>query len=225
MFHSGRLALTAPGRQCSRMSQISIRMIASPTGTLEALVDEAADATRAIVLCHPHPQYGGSMHDGVLDTVAAAARRHRFATVRFNFRGVGASSGRYDNGVGEVDDLLAVVDWTRAHVGAKPLWVGGYSFGSNIAWRALDRCGEVEGAVLVAPPVAMMDFSARPKSAPRLTIVAGDRDDYVDARDLDRWAKTAAPGARVVSLAGADHFFSGGYAALAKAIDSAFAAD
>jgi len=206
------------------MSQISEHLIAAPTGRLEALVGESADDRGAIVLCHPHPQYGGNMYDGVLDTAAGVAQRHGFATIRFNFRGVGASSGRYDGGVGEVDDLLAVVAWTRARFGAKPLWVGGYSFGSNIAWRALDRCGDVAGVVLVAPPVAMMDFSAQPQRVPALTIVAGDRDDFVDAGDLDRWAKTAAPNARLVSLAGADHFFSGGYAALAQAIDGAFAA-
>jgi len=207
------------------MSQISEHLIAAPTGRLEALVGESADDRGAIVLCHPHPQYGGNMYDGVLDTAAAAARRHRFATIRFNFRGVGDSSGRYDNGVGEVDDLLAVVEWTRESIGGKPLWIGGYSFGSNVAWRALDRCGEVDGVVLVAPPVAMMDFSARPRRLPKLTIVAGDRDDFVAADDLARWAKTAAPTARVISLPGADHFFSGGYAALAQAFDQALAAD
>jgi uncharacterized protein len=201
----------------------SPELIASPTGRLEALLSDSPGDRRAIVLCHPHPQYGGSMHDGVLDTVEGAARRHGFTTVRFNFRGVGASSGRYDNGVGEVDDLLAVVDWTRARNGAKPLWIGGYSFGSNVAWRALDRCGEVEGVVLVAPPVAMMDFSARPRRMPNLTIVAGERDDFVDASDLDRWARDAAPSARVVKLPGADHFFSGGHAALERAVDAAFA--
>ena len=207
------------------MSQLSEHLIASPTGHLEALVDDPADAARAIVLCHPHPQYGGTMYDDVLDTAAAVARRHRFATIRFNFRGVGDSSGRYDNGVGEVDDLLAVVDWTRERIGAKPLWVGGYSFGSNIAWRGLARCGDVEGVVLIAPPVAMMDFSARPSRLPNLTIVAGERDDFVDANDLGRWAKTAAPAARVIGLPGADHFFSGAYTGLAKALDEAFAAD
>src|SRR5262245_17281536 len=186
------------------MSAKSVHMIASPTGTLEALVCESPDDRHAIVLCHPHPQYGGSMHDGVLDTVDAAARRHAFTTVRFNFRGVGASSGRFDNGVGEVDDVLAAVEWTRARIGAKPLWVGGYSFGSNMAWRALDRCGDIDGVVLIAPPVAMMDFSARPPSLPKLTIVAGERDDFVDASDLDRWARDAAPNARVVKIADAD---------------------
>jgi uncharacterized protein len=206
------------------MSTNSPVMIASPTGQLEALVAESPDDRRAIVLCHPHPQYGGSMYDGVLDTIDGVARRHRFATIRFNFRGVGASSGRYDNGVGEVDDLLAVVEWTRTRIGVKPLWISGYSFGSNITWRALDRSGAVEGVLLVAPPVAMMDFSARPNPLPPLTIVAGDRDDFVDANDLDRWARAAAPDARLVTLPNADHFFSGGHAALARAVDEAFAA-
>lgn len=206
------------------MPQNSLETIASPTGRLEALASDSPDDRRAIVLCHPHPQYGGNMYDGVLDTVDGAARRHRFTTIRFNFRGVGDSSGDYDNGVGEVDDLLAVVAWTRARIGAKPLWIGGYSFGSNIAWRALDRCGDIEGVVLIAPPVAMMDFTARPQNLANLTVVAGERDDFVAASDLDRWARDAAPAAHVVTIAGADHFFSGGHAALARAVDAAFVA-
>ena len=95
-------------------------MIPTPTGQLEAHVEQPAEAARAIVICHPHPQYGGSMHDAVVDTVEAVARRHAFATLRFNFRGVGASTGRFDNGVGEVDDLLAALAWMRDRTRGSP---------------------------------------------------------------------------------------------------------
>ncbi len=159
-------------------------MIPSPTGQLEAHFEQAASATRAMVICHPHPQYGGSMHDAVVDTVDAAARRHAFATLRFNFRGVGASSGRFDNGVGEVDDLLTALAWLRDRTQPFPVWLAGYSFGSNIVWRALERAGLVEGVLLIAPPVALMDFAARPASNAKLTVIAGDADDYVDADAL-----------------------------------------
>ena len=196
-------------------------LIPSPAGHLEARFDEAVGATRAMVLCHPHPQYGGTMDDAVVDTVAGAARRHGFSTLKFNFRGVGASGGRFDNGVGEVDDLLAALVWLRERVAAIPVWLVGYSFGSNIVWRAVERSGELAGVVLVAPPVAMMDFTARPQSRATVTLIAGDADDYVDVADLRRWAGTVS--ANVEIIAGADHFFSGRYAQLASAADRALA--
>lgn len=198
-------------------------LIPTPSGHLEASFDEGIDATRAIVLCHPHPQYGGSMHDTVVGTLEAAARRHGFATLKFNFRGVGDSTGHYDNGVGEVDDLLTVLVWLRDRVGGIAVWLTGYSFGSNVVWRAIERAGDLAGVVLVAPPVGMMDFGARPDSKATVTLIAGDEDDYVDAADLRRWAAEAADSARVEIIAGADHFFSGGYSHLTDAAERAFA--
>jgi alpha/beta superfamily hydrolase len=196
-------------------------MIPSPTGQLEAHFEQQASATRAIVICHPHPQYGGSMHDAVVDTVDTVARRHAFATLRFNFRGVGASSGRFDNGIGEVDDLLTALAWLRDRTQPFPVWLAGYSFGSNVVWRALERAGSVEGVLLVAPPVALMDFAARPASNAKLTLIAGDEDDYVDADALSQWARDAAPAANVETVRGADHFFSGAHAELARAVQRA----
>jgi alpha/beta superfamily hydrolase len=196
-------------------------MIASPTGQLEAHFEQAASATRAMVICHPHPQYGGSMHDAVVDTVDAVARHHAFATLRFNFRGVGASSGRFDNGVGEVDDLLTALAWLRDRTQPFPVWLAGYSFGSNIVWRALERAGVVEGVLLIAPPVALMDFAARPSSNAKLTAIAGDEDDYVDTDALSRWAREVAPAAHVETVRGADHFFSGAHTELGRAVERA----
>ena len=97
--------------------EFAVTMIPSPTGQLEAHFEQPAARTRAIVICHPHPQYGGSMHDAVVDTVEAVARRHAICNAAFNFRGVGASTGRFDNGVGEVDDLLAALAWLRDRIG------------------------------------------------------------------------------------------------------------
>lgn len=195
-------------------------MIPSPAGQLEAHLDQPTGSMRAIVLCHPHPQYGGNMHNAVVDTVATVARRRGFATLRFNFRGVGASTGRFDNGIGEVDDLLAASTWLREHTGL-PMWLAGYSFGSNVVWRAIERAGELAGILLIAPPVALMDFAARPATTAAITLIAGDRDDYVDAADLSQWTRTAAPAASIETIADADHFFSGAHAQLAHAAERA----
>ncbi len=193
----------------------------SSIGELEAIFTERDDAHSAIVLCHPHPQYGGNMHDAVVGTVESVAQRHGFATLKFNFRGVGASAGQYDNGVGEVDDLLAAVVWLRARIGARPIWLAGYSFGSNVVWRAIDRAGELAGVLLIAPPVGMMDFSARPGAAVGVSVIAGDADDFVDLEELDRWGRARTPPARIDVIAGADHFFSGAYPKVAGAVEHA----
>ncbi len=162
------------------------------------------------------------MHDAVLDSLDTVARRHAFATLRFNFRGVGASEGRFDGGDGEVDDALAAVGWLRAEHPGLPLWIAGYSFGASVAWRALGRAGDVEGALLVAPPIGRMAFG--PLAAPpQLVVVAGDRDDFVNAADLDRWLQQAAPHAVRETITGADHFFSGAHARLGAAIERALA--
>lgn len=198
-------------------------MIPSPTGELEAQFEQSPSATRAIVICHPHPQYGGNMHDAVVDTVDGVARRHAFATLRFNFRGVGASTGRFDNGVGEVDDLLAALAWLRDQIHGLPVWLAGYSFGSNVVWRSLEHAGEVRGVLLIAPPVGLMDFAARPSTDTKITLIAGDADDYVDSAALTSWAREAAPGATIETIRGADHFFSGTHAQLARVVDQALA--
>jgi uncharacterized protein len=198
-------------------------MIPSPTGQLEAQLEQSPSATRAIVICHPHPQYGGSMHDAVVDTVDGVARRHAFATLRFNFRGVGASTGRFDNGIGEVDDLLAALAWLRDQIHGLPVWLAGYSFGSNIVWRSLERAGELRGVLLIAPPVGLMDFAARPSTDTKITLIAGDADDYVDSAALTGWAREAAPDATIETIRGADHFFSGTHAQLARVVDQALA--
>jgi len=200
--------------------------IPSSIGELEACFSEPEGAAAAIVLCHPHPQYGGNMHDEVVGTVERVAYQHGFATLKFNFRGVGASAGHFDNGVGEMDDLLAALRWLRDRMGAIPFWLAGYSFGSNIVWRAIERAGELAGVMLIAPPVGMMDFSARPSAPVAVNIVAGNMDKFVDSDDLQRWVDAATPTTGAIPVAvdiidGADHFFSGAYQNLARAVDRA----
>ena len=169
--------------------------IPGPAGALEARV-EAGGGGRWAILCHPHPLYGGSIHDAVLDTVATVLAERDFGRVRFNFRGVGASDGQYDEGRGEADDLVAVRDWLAAeHApddgagggagggvdgGVGELWLGGYSFGSSVVWRAASRMSEARRIVLVAPPVGTMDFAAPDDSlTAEVTIVTGTADPFV----------------------------------------------
>lgn len=189
--------------------------IPGPAGALEARV-EAGGSGRWAILCHPHPLYGGSMHDAVLDTVATVLAERDIGRVRFNFRGVGASDGQYDEGHGEADDLVAVRDWLAAEHAPDELWLGGYSFGSSVVWRAASRVPEARRIVLVAPPVGAMDFAAPDEAlTAEVTIVAGTADPFVDLDAVRRWA---AGRCEVHTVDGADHFFAGRWEALAEAL-------
>ena len=179
--------------------------IKSPAGELEASYHNPPQAQNAALLCHPHPSYGGNMHDGVLSLTAATlehtSSEGSWAHLRFNFRGVGDSSGSFDEGVGEQDDLVAAWDWLRAQNDWQTLTLIGYSFGSAMAWSARMRCEGLSRLVLIAPPTAAMPFSGDEQSSLATHIIVGDRDDYCNLAALP------ANASRQV-LPGADHFFS-----------------
>jgi len=186
--------------------------IDGPAGTLEVRVDEApAGAHISALLCHPHPQYGGSMHDAVLQTAVDALLVRGVDCVRFNFRGVGASSGSHDKGAGEVDDLLAVSAWVHDTYPEHEIWWLGYSFGAAMAWRAMQQ-SQPARTILIAPPVGMMDFSGTASTA-TIDAIAGDRDDFVDG---DKLANLDGVATHIVT--GADHFFAGHHAQLAQTL-------
>ena len=192
-------------------------LIAGPGGPLELTADDRGGDWA--VLCHPHPLYGGSMHDAVLAMADGAWSRRGGSCVRFNFRGVGASEGAFDDGDGETEDAVCVANWVRETYGAGTLTLVGYSFGAAVAWRAAASLGNVVRVVLVAPPMPAMDFAHRP--APPTVVVHGDRDEFVDTAFASAWVGSQES-ARLLTLEGADHFFSGAAGALAAALDTAF---
>jgi uncharacterized protein len=191
-------------------------VIPGPTGTLEASHQPAASPTGAeVVLCHPHPLYGGSMHDGVLDCAARILLAAGMGVLRFNFRGVGQSAGRFDGGRGEIDDLRAVIGWLRDRAPDAPVWLGGYSFGAHVVWQATAHATGVARILLLAPPIGAMDFPARAVAYP-VDVFAGDQDSFIEAEALSAWT-----GVHLHVVAGADHFFSGRLNDLADRIGAA----
>ncbi len=178
--------------------------IPGPAGQLEAMLTHAStDNKRYAVLCHPHPQFGGSMYDAVLDTVQRALLATGTHCLRFNFRGVGASEGTHDEGVGEIDDVAAALTWVRNEHAPQHLTLGGYSFGAAMAWHALDRIIEPDRMVLVAPPIGVMTLPERVVNC-RVDVITGAADQFVDPAALADWQ-----GVNVHSMAAADHFFTG----------------
>jgi alpha/beta superfamily hydrolase len=185
--------------------------IAGPAGALEARIEDPAPDTvpsACGVVCHPHPLYGGTMQNKVVHTVARAMQERGAPTVRFNFRGVGASAGQYDAGRGELEDALAVCAWVRANWGCETLWLAGFSFGAAVA---LEAAAVVKPAALVtvAPPVGRIIVSAVARPPCPWLIVQGDRDELVDVATVRRWAGEFEIPPRLVELPGAEHFFHG----------------
>jgi hypothetical protein len=196
--------------------------IPGPVGPLEARLENplAAAARPAVVgvVCHPHPLHGGTMQNKVVHTVARAMQEAGAPTVRFNFRGVGQSAGVYADGVGELDDALAVVAWARTHWDCERLWLAGFSFGAAVALHAA-QSALPERLVTVAPPVGRLITQrvARPR-CPWL-IVQGDRDELVDFATVQRWAGSYAPDApKLMVLHDAEHFFHGRLGELRAAV-------
>jgi hypothetical protein len=193
--------------------------LAGPAGRLEAIVETPADdaAAGAVVVCHPHPQHGGTMQNKVAHTLARAFVRMGFAALRFNFRGTGTSDGEFDEGVGEVEDAKTALAWMRAEYGDGPLWLGGFSFGAAIAVKvALES--PPDGLITVAPAVHQFahGFGGQPEC--RWLIVQGDQDELVDIADTIEWVNALKPGPELLVMTGAEHFFHGRLVELREAV-------
>ena len=202
--------------------KISIR---GPVGELEAILESPGDAEidGVAVVCHPHPQHGGTMHNKVAHTLARSFVRSNFAVLRFNFRGTEGSDGVYDNGVGELDDALAAMAWIRQQKADGPLWLAGFSFGAAIAVRAA-LARDVDGLISVAPAIYRFagNLGAQP-DCPWL-IIQGDEDELVEIDETVEWVDSLQPGPELLVVPGAEHFFHGRLHELREAV-MAFIAD
>jgi len=175
---------------------------------LEGLLARPDGSTGAAVVCHPHPLYGGSMYNNVVEAMLKALWRCGYATLRFNFRGVGGSTGEHTGGVGEGDDAKAALRFILAQpgLGKAGAIMSGYSFGAAVAMRAGAEANEVETIAAVALPVGMGDFP-QPTSNKKIVLIAGDRDGYCPGPKIAEVARHC--GGRLKMIEGADHFFGG----------------
>ena len=181
--------------------------IAGPAGDIEAALDVPAAAPRGLaVVCHPHPQHGGTMDNKVVQTLARAFVQLGYAALRFNFRGVGASAGSWAQGPGEIDDALAVVARQRAP--GQPLVLAGFSFGAYVASHVAARLAEAgtpaERLVLVGPAASRFDMAAVPAGT---LVLHGEADDVVPLSATLEWARPQA--LPVIVFPGTGHFFHG----------------
>jgi alpha/beta superfamily hydrolase len=177
---------------------------------LEALFCPGSRADAAVI-CHPHPLYGGSMDNNVVSTLQKTLQNWGWGTLRFNFRGVGGSTGHHKGAQGDAEDLLTVFRYVRQQ-GKTNLHLAGYSYGAWIGLKAMKQGLQPNSATLVSPPLDFLDFSAlQPPSCPCL-ITLGDQDDFCTVASLKKWVAPQSgveDGALIEILPHCDHFYWG----------------
>ena len=180
-----------------------------PAGGLEVAIDrsECPPQPAVAIVCHPLPTEGGTMHNKVVTMAARALREVGLDTVRFNFRGTGASAGSFDDGVGETGDLLTVAAWVRAQRPDHALWLAGFSFGAYVALRA---AAELQPAFMlsIAPPVGRSwDFDTLVLPTCPWLVIQGDADEIVDPQAVRSWVEAMPAPPQLVRMHDTSHFF------------------
>lgn len=204
-------------------AQIRSFFLQGPAGNLEALLNAGApDAAYAAVVCHPHPLFGGTMHNKVVYHAMKALNSFGFPVLRFNFRGTELSEGEHDYGRGEADDVRTALHWLKQEF-AKPIIFAGFSFGAAVGVRVACSDPEVKAVISLGTPVSaegraytyeFLSECTKPK-----LFVSGDRDQYGPAERLYEVTAAAAQPKRFVLVHGADHFFAGQLANMRSAIE------
>jgi alpha/beta superfamily hydrolase len=185
-------------------------LIEGPAGQLEVVRANPIGKDRKAfgIVCHPHPLFGGTMDNKVVTTLTKTFQHLGLYTARFNFRGVGRSAGAYDHGDGELDDLIAVVDWMKQQHPENEIWLAGFSFGGYIAAKAATIL-PISKLVLVAPAVHHFPMQDLPPITCPWILVQGEQDDVVPPDAVFAWAETRNPKPIILRFPEAGHFFHG----------------
>jgi alpha/beta superfamily hydrolase len=191
----------------------SIDNLIGPAGHLEALLNlGTSDARYGVLVCHPHPLGGGTMHNKVVYHAMKTFQSFGLPVLRFNFRGAGLSEGEHDEGRGEVEDAHAALDWLEREFHL-PILFTGFSFGANVGLRACCGDARVKGIVGLGLPVHAegrdYHYPFLPACKQPKLFVSGDADPYGPKAAVEAIVETAAPPVQLVFVPGADHFFTG----------------
>ena len=206
-------------------SAIKSFFLDGPAGRLEALLNLGADnASHAALVCHPHPVYGGTLHNKVVFHTMKALHSFGFPVLRFNFRGAGLSEGEHAHGEGELDDVRAALDWLE-HEYRQPILFAGFSFGAAVGLRAACPDPRVPAIISLGTPVAPIDdrrydfefLSACTK--PKL-FVSGSRDQFAPKPQLQQMFAAVPEPKKLVLIEAADHFFEGRLRELRETIEA-----
>ncbi len=166
-----------------------------------------APGAPGVVICHPHPQFGGSMENNVVLGLEAALSDADYTTLRFNFRGVGRSGGAHGGGDAEADDVIRAVDLLAADSSVGAIYVAGYSFGAMVGLKAALGDDRVSALVGVAPPTSLGSFDFLSGNKKPLLMITGAQDEYCDASAIKRYVRPGPD--KLETISGSDHFFIG----------------
>lgn len=184
-----------------------------PTHEIEMLATPAPenhDQHITVIICHPHPLFEGTMHNKVVTMLAKTFHTLGVRTVRFNFRGVGKSSGKYAEGIGETEDVIAIAHWIKTVCPNDKLWLAGFSFGAFVALRAAEKLHPAQ-LITVAPPVVNFNFDFAlntPITSPWI-LVQGENDEIVAPEAVFNWAEKLNPKPTIIRMKNTSHFFHG----------------
>lgn len=196
------------------MRKIESLFVPGPAGRLEALLEEPEDAApiEAALVCHPHPQHGGTMHNKVVYRIARGLRSTGAVVLRFNYRGVNLSEGKYDEGEGELEDARAALDYLRARYPELPFTVAGFSFGSRIALRL--GCGIAKRVIAVGFPAMYQDKASLDTCTTPRVFIESTRDQFCSVEQIEAIVARLPEPKKLILIEAQDHFFGGALEAL-----------
>jgi len=200
--------------------RIESHFIEGGAGKIEALLEEPEDASprEACLVCHPHPLYGGTMHNKVVYRMARALRRSGSVVLRFNFRGVGRSQGEHDNGEGELEDAEVLLDWLRARYPLLPYAAAGFSFGSRVALRLGCSVPSMSRAIAVGVPTRSSSLDYLASCATPKIFVQSTNDEHGPQPELETLYEAFAEPKQIHWVTASNHFFDGGLDSLENVI-------
>ncbi len=206
-------------------SSIQSFFLEGPAGRLETLLNRgAANATHAALVCHPHPVFGGTLHNKVVFHIMKALNSFGFPVLRFNFRGAGLSQGQHDNGEGEVDDVRVALEWLDREFHL-PMIFAGFSFGAAVGARAACPDARIKEVISVGTPIAPVEMRSYDLNflttcmKPKL-FLSGEHDEYGPRTELNKLLDSVPDPKKLVIIGGADHFFEGHLPELRESIES-----
>ncbi|MBN1880926.1 MAG: alpha/beta fold hydrolase [Deltaproteobacteria bacterium] len=202
------------------------QFVSIPSGdvTLEGALTITGNAAPVVIACHPHPHYGGSMYNNVVEALRDELSSRGFSVLRFNFRGIGKSGGASIGGLDDYRDVSAAARFLKHHESTKgrPLLMAGYSYGAWVGIRhALDD-RDILAWAAVSPPVSMFDFSYLTDPGVPVCFVSGDRDDFCDLESLRNMFEELLGQKRLEVVPGADHFYMGYEGQMARLVGQFF---
>jgi hypothetical protein len=209
----------------AQSSSIRSLFLEGPAGRLEALLNTGAEhAAHAALVCHPHPVYGGTLHNKVVFHAMKALNNFGYPVLRFNFRGAGLSQGEHDHGIGEVEDVRVALDWVDREFHL-PLIFAGFSFGAAVGLRVACADARVQAVIGLGLPVdaiddRVYDFGFLLDCTKPKLFVSGDRDQFAPRAKLERVVEALPEPKKLVVVEGADHFFEGRLRELREAIET-----